>query len=186
MLCIPNADNIESVHVSKNVTLVPRLEYSHVLLNSIIDILKIKKDELKNLNRNFIELDDDDHTYVKALDFELTIVFSLEILSVIQKRMNAISGINSIPKLLPPTIPMIRTVSAQLFTLLPSSSQTLSELSVQLGSIILDSAILTEARFNFGQSNIESALILNEVKLMVDSKISKQYPNLDFFKAPNT
>jgi len=186
MLCILNTVNIESVNVSKNVTLVPRLEYSHVLLNGIIDILKIKKDELKNLNRNFIELDDDDHTYVKALDFELTVVFSLEILSTIQKRMNSISGINSIPELLPSTIPMMRTVSAQLFILLPSCSQALSELSVQLGSIILDSAILTEARFDFGQSNIESALILNKVKLMVDSKISKQYPNLDFFKASNT
>jgi hypothetical protein len=81
---------------------------------------------------------------------------------------------------------MMRTVSAQLYTLLPASSQNLSELSVHLGSIILDSAILTEARFDFSRSNIESSLVLNEVKLMVDSKINKQYPHLDFYKSCNT
>ena len=186
MICNPKLTQTECVNVSQTVTIVPRLEYSNNLLNSIVDILKTKKTELKKLNRNFLELGDDDHTYVKALDFERTIVFSLEILSQIQKRMNSISGINSIPKLLPLTIPMIRTVSAQLFSLLPACSQNLSELSVHLGSIILDSAILTEARFDFNQSNAESSSVLNEVKLMVDSKISKQYPNLDFSKACNT
>ena len=186
MICNSNLVKIECVNVSQTVTIVPRLEYSNNLLHNIMDVLKSKKTEIKKLNRNFLELDDDDHTYVKALDFERTISFSLEILSQIQKRMNSISGINSIPKLLPLTIPMMRTVSAQLFTLLPACSQNLSELSVHLGSIVLDSAILTEARFDFSQSNIESSTVLNEVKLIVDSKISKQYPNLDFSKACNT
>lgn len=181
-----NLVRIERVNTSHTVTIVPRLEYSHVLLISIIDILKQKKTELKKSNRHFLELDDGDHTYVKALDFERTITFSLEILFQIQKKINSISGITSIPELLPLVIPMIRTVSAQLFNLLPACSQSLSELSVQLGSIILDSGILTEARFDFSQSNVQSSSVLNEVKLMVDSKISKQYPNLDFSKACNT
>ncbi|MFB5604790.1 MAG: hypothetical protein ACE5R7_00710 [Nitrosarchaeum sp.] len=186
MMCNPNLVKVECLNVSQTITIVPRLEYSYNLLNSVMDILKIKKAELKKLNRTFLELDDDDHTFVKALDFERTISFSLAILSQIQKRMNSISGITSIPELLPLTIPMIRTVSSQLFTLLPACSQTLSELSVHLGSIILDSAFLTDARFDFSQSNIESSSVLNEVKLMIDSKISKQYPNLDFSKACNT
>lgn len=186
MMCNPNLSRAEYVNVSQTVTIVPRLEYSNDLLNSIMDILKRKKTELKKLNRNFLNLDDNDYTYVKELDFERTISFSLEILTHIQKRLNSISGIYSIPELLPLTIPMLRTVSAQLFSLLPHCSQSLSELSVHLGSIIFDSAILTEARFDFSQSNIESSSVLNEVKLMVDSKISKQYPNLDFSKACNT
>ena len=181
-----NLVRIGHVNASHTVTIVPRLEYSNVLLTSIIDILKQKKTELKKSNRHFLELDDGDHTYVKALDFERTITFSLETLFQIQKKINSISGITSIPELLPLVIPMIRTISAQLFNLLPICSQSLSELSVQLGSIILDSGILTEARFDFGQSNVQSSSVLNEVKLMVDSKISKQYPNLDFSKACNT
>jgi hypothetical protein len=76
---------------------------------------------------------------------------------------------------------MMRTISAQLVDILPQSSKHLSELSVHLGSIILDSATLTTARFDFSHSNIESSLMLDEVKLMIDSKINKQYPLLDFF-----
>ena len=186
MMCNSNLVRLEYVNVFQTVPIVPRLEYSNNLLNSIMNILKRKKIELKKLNRNFLELDNDDHTSIKTLDFERIIIFSLEILSQIQKRINSISGINSITKLLPLTIPMMRTVSAQLFNLLPACSQNLSELSVHLGSIVLDSAILTEARFDFSQSNIESSFVLNEVKLMADSKISKQYPNLDFSKAYNT
>ena len=184
-MCNPNIVKIEPLNVSHTITLVPRLEYSNYLLNDIIDILKRKKLELKKSNRTFLELSNDDLTYIKAVDFEKTIAFSLEILITIQKRINSISGINSIPELLPLTIPLIRTISAQLFTLLPACSQHLSELSVHLGSIVLDSAFLTEARFDFSQSNIESSSVLNKVKLMTDSKINKQYPNLDFSKACN-
>jgi hypothetical protein len=80
---------------------------------------------------------------------------------------------------------MIRTVSAQLFVVSPISSQKLSELSVCLGSIVLDSAVLTQARFDFSKSNEKSAILLDEVKLMVNSKLNKQYPIVDFFKLSN-
>lgn len=185
MMYNSNLIGMTCVNTSQTVTIVPRLEYSTCLLDSIIEVLKRKQIEIKKLNQNFMELDDGDHTFVKTIDFERTIVFSLETLSQIQKIIHSISGITSIPKLLPLTIPVIRTLSAQLFTLLPSCSQNLSELSVHLGSIVLDSAIITHARFDFSQSNLESASLLNEVKLIVDSKISKQYPNVDFSKAGN-
>ena len=100
--------------------------------------------------------------------------------------MGRISNISSIPEILPSSIPMIRTVSAQLFEFIPNCSQKLSEISVHLGSIVIDSAALTTARFDFSQSNYESSFNLNKVKLMVDSKLSKQYPNLDFLKLCNT
>ena len=64
---------------------------------------------------------------------------------------------NNIPEVLPTIIPLIRTVSAQLFDIVPNCSQKLSELSVHLGSIVLDSAVLTKARFDFSQSNEESS-----------------------------
>jgi len=90
------------------------------------------------------------------------------------------SNVHIIPVILPATIPMIRTISAQLFDIVPHCSQKLSELSVHLGSIVLDSAALTKARFDFRQSNEESSIMLNEVKLMVDCKINKQYiPQID-------
>jgi len=179
-----NLFGIESTNMMQTVTIVPRLEYSNKLLDSIVNVLQNKRSELQKLNLILFDLNDD--ACVKALNLERNIAFSLEILSQIKKRLNSISGINSIPELLPLTIPMLRTVSAQLFNLLPTCSQKLCELSVHLGSIVLDSAILSRARFDFSQSNEESSLVLDEVKLIVDSKISKQYPNVDFFKSCNT
>jgi len=187
MLIKCNICTLEYTNISHSVTLVPRLEYSVNLLDDIIEILKEKRHDLKKSNRSLVaDFDETDNTHLKAIELERIIAFSLEILSHIKKRTTRISGVNSIPEILPAVIPMIRTVSAQLFDIVPNCSQKLSELSVHLGSIVLDSAVLTKARFDFSQSNEESSTLLNEVKLMVDSKISKQYPNLDFFKVCNT
>ena len=99
--------------------------------------------------------------------------------------MQSVSGIDSIPKNFPSMVPILRTVSAQLVDIHPESSQQLSELSVHLGSIVLDSAAITKAQFDFGHSGRESSILLDEVKLMVDSKINKQYAHLDFFPIPS-
>ena len=163
------------------------MEYSINLLDDIVMILKKKRYDLKKSNRSLVDdFDETDNSHLRAIELERIMAFSLEILSQIKKRTGRISGINNITEVLPTIIPLIRTVSAQLFDIIPNCSQKLSELSVHLGSIVLDSAVLTKARFDFSQSNEESSDLLNEVKLMVDSKISKQYPNLDFFKAHNT
>jgi len=187
MLIKCDVGTLEYANISYSVTLVPRLEYSVNLLDDIIEILKEKRHDLKKSNRSLVaNFDETDNTHLKAIELERIIAFSLEILSHIKKRTQRISGVNSIPEILPAIIPMIRTVSAQLFDIVLNCSQKLSELSVHLGSIVLDSAVLTKARFDFSQSNEESSTFLNKVKLMVDSKISKQYPNLDFFKVCNT
>lgn len=187
MLVKCSVNSIEIENISHSVTLVPRLEYSMNILDDIIDVLNDKQIQLKKSNQDLIhDFDESDKLHVDALKLEHLVVFSLEILLSIKKNMGKISNISSIPEVLPSTIPMIRTVSAQLFDLIPNCSQKLSEISVHLGSIVIDSAALTTARFDFSQSNYESSSNLNKVKLMVDSKLSKQYPNLDFLKLCNT
>ncbi len=187
MLVKCSIDSIDIENISHSVTLVPRLEYSVNLLDDIIDVLFDKQIQLKKSNQDLInDFDDLDKFQINALKLEHLVVFSLEILLYIKKNMGKISNISSIPEVLPFTIPMIRTVSAQLFDIIPNCSQKLSEISVHLGSIVIDSAALTTARFDFSHSNYESASKLNEVKLMADSKLSKQYPNLDFLKLCNT
>ena len=182
-----NVCTLEYSSTSHFVTLVPRLEHSINLLDDITEILKKKRDDLKKSNKLLVvEFDETDDITLEAINLERTVSFSLETLTLVKKRTKQISNVNNIPVVLPATIPMIRTISAQLFDIIPHCSQKLSELSVNLGSIVLDSAALTKARFDFSQSNDESSIMLNEVKLMVDSKISKQYPNLDFFKVCNT
>ncbi len=187
MLVKCSVNSIDVGNISHSVTLVPRFEYSINLLDDIIDVLFSKQIELKESNQDLIhDFDESDKIQVYALKLEHLIVYSLEILLHVKKNMRRISNISSIPEVLPSSIPMIRTVSAQLFGIVPNCSQKLSEISVHLGSIVIDSAALTTARFDFSQSNIESTKLLNEVKLMADCKLNKQYPNLDFFKLCNT
>ncbi|QLH04951.1 hypothetical protein C5F49_06185 [Nitrosopumilus oxyclinae] len=187
MLVKCSINSIEIENISHSVTLVPRLKYSINILNDVIDVLNDKQIQIKKANQGLIhDFDESDKLHTVALKLEHLVTFSLEILLSVQKNMGRISNISSIPEILPSTIPMIRIVSAQLFELIPNCSQKLSEISVHLGSIVIDSAALTTARFDFSQSNYESSSKLNEVKLMVDSKLSKQYPNLDFLKLCNT
>ena len=172
---------LDSEKISNSVTLVPRLTYSVNLLGDIVETIQQKRDDVKQFNKFLItEFDESDEQHVKSVKLERTLVYSLDILLQIQKKTHGISGISSIPEILPSTIPLIRTISAQLFDILPRCSHKLSELSVHLGSVVLDSAALTKASFDFSQSNDESTNMLDEVKLMADSKISKQYPNVDF------
>ena len=186
MLVKCNIDTLQYETVSHSVPLVPRLEYSITLLDEIILVLKKKRNDLKKLNKDLVDdCDENDKTFLKAIEMERIVAFSLETLFQIKKRTGSISNVHTIPEVLLSAIPMIRTISAQLFDVVPDCSQKLSELSVHLGSIVLDSAVLTKARFDFSQSNEESSVSLDKVKLMVDSKISKQYPNLDFFKLLN-
>ena len=187
MLVKCSINSIEIENISHSVTLVPRLEYSINILNDVIDVLNDKQIQIKKSNQNLIhDFDESDKLHTDALKLEHLVTLSLEILLSVQKNMRKISNISSIPEILPSSIPMIRTVSAQLFEFIPNCSQKLSEISVHLGSIVIDSAALTTARFDFSQSNHESSSNLNKVKLMVDSKLSKQYPNLDFLKLRNT
>jgi hypothetical protein len=186
MLVNYSFDTVESENASHSVTLVPRLDYSINLLDNIIDTLQEKRIELKLVNEYLVaDFNSEEPSHVKDVELEHLVVFSLEILVKIKNQIGSISGINSIPEILPSSIPMIRTISAKLFVLFPICSQKLSELSVHLGSIVLDSAALTKARFDFSKSNHISSTLLDEVKLMADSKLNKQYPLVDFFKLFN-
>ncbi len=169
--------------VSHAVTIVPRLEYSAGLLSEIIEDLRSQRRGLVASTRGLIRASgDDDPSLPGAIDRERAVAFSLEVLLQIRRRVGSISGVSSIPGILAPAIPAVRTASAQLYDVVPACSRMLSELSVHLGSILLDSAIIATAKFDFGRSNSESALFLDEVKLMTDSKINKQYRNLGFLK----
>ena len=187
MLVKCSADSMDVENISHSVTLVPRLKYSVNVLDDVIEILDGRRSELKISNGELAsDYDETDVLQADALKLEHLVVFCYDALIYVKASMGKISNVESIPVILPSVIPVIRTISANLFDVIPKCSQKLSEISVHLGSIVLDSAALTTARFDFSQSNFESSVILNEVKLMVNSKLNKQYPNVDFFKSCNT
>lgn len=176
MLVKCDIDESDYENITHSVTLVPRLEYCVNLLNDTIHVLEAKRDDLKKSNQCLIsDFDETSKIHLKALELEQITATSLEILSQIQKSTAKISNIWSVPEILSSSIPLIRIISAQLYDILPNCSQKLSKLSVHLGSIVLDCAVLTKARFDFSHSDEESSTLLDEVKLMVDSKLCKQY-----------
>ena len=174
--------SIESENISQTRTIIPRLYYSNNLLAETIVVLENKKSRLEKSNKlSYAESEIPESAFTREIMFERTVYFCIETLKQIQKRINSVSRIDEIPKTFSSFMPGIRIISAQLVDILPESSHRLSELSVHLGSIVLDSATITKAQFDFNQSNKESSLLLDGIKLMVDSKIRKQYPHLDFF-----
>lgn len=167
---------------SKNyhsMTIMPRLEYCLDLIEEIITLLQKSHHSIKRENKSII-IDDLSTEDLVKLELERKISFSLETLLKIRQKIFSIHVITSAPTVIAPLVPAIRMISAQLYSILPASSKKLSELSIFLGSIGLDSATLIDGSFDFSKSNLESKSLLDEVKLIVDSKFSKLYPNLDF------
>ena len=63
---------------------------------------------------------------------------------------------------------------------MPALDFQLGELSLLIGGIIIDAAHLASSNLDFCVANAVSRRLLDEAKLIADSKIYKQFPNLDF------
>ena len=61
----------------------------------------------------------------------------------------------------------------------PQADSQFGELSLVLGGLIIDAGQLTSANLDFGVANKESSRLLDEAKLIADSKIYKQFPQVD-------
>ncbi len=178
------AGNEIAIKYSHKNTLMPRLVYSVELLETILMQLDKKRTHIgsQNLalyNKNTEQVESN---LEESIKLECAVYLAIESLKQIQRRICTIKGIGSITENLASAISVIRILSARLYGYFPEYGHSLCELSSVLGSIVMDSATITEAKFDFGQSNKESQRILDEAKLIADSKINKQYPNLDFAK----
>ena len=167
---------------SYSATIMPRLKGSLVLIDDIITELVAKRNKIQKFNKDYFAINDVESINMSSLDYEKNIVFALESLTQIQKLLNLPINIMQISEILSFSLPVVRKISSCLYGILPSSSHQLCQLSSNLGSIAMDSAIITESVFDFRQSNLESNMFLDKAKLIADSKINKQYPNLDFHK----
>jgi len=169
---------------SYSATIMPRLKGSLELIDNIITELVAKRNKIQKFNQDYFAIDGDvESTDLSSLANEKNILFALESLTQIQKLLNFPINIVQISEVLSFSLPVVRKISSCLYSILPSSSHQLCQLSSNLGSIAMDSAILTESVFDFRQSNLESNMFLDKAKLIVDSKINKQYPNLDFHES---
>lgn len=177
MKTIISQESSISTPISQIMPISPRLGYTINLLTEVLESLREKRNKVRKNNKKFA-LCEDDMLWNNVNEEKITSVACVS-LTKIKKNLDSISTIDEITKTLPAIIPIVRTLSSQLHTRMPDDSQKLCEISVHLGSIMVDSAILTGETFNFKSVTAKSTSFLDEVKLMVDSKINKLYPNLE-------
>lgn len=165
-------------------TIKPRLEYSIYLIGMILE--KLEQEFLNTHDANsqiYVRCSDDileNLDFRKQVEFESSLMRAMDVLNLAQNRLHLVSRISNIAEFILPLVFMIRIVNSNLYDDLSQTRNDLAELSTSLGSIVMDSGSLLEATFDFKQTNLESKQILDEVNLIVDSKIRKQYPNLNF------
>jgi hypothetical protein len=175
-------DNLVQVLPSPNaLTIKPRLEYCMYLVGKIVRKLQDEYEKISISNQEFYSHDDFvlSHEFKKQVAIESALACAIEALKIVEKSLASISQLANIAKILP-LVSVVRTVNSGIYYLVPSESGNIVDLSGILGSIATDSGSLVEATFDFKQTNLESKQILAEVNLIVDSKISKQYPKLNF------
>ena len=170
------------IKISQTRTILPRLNFSKDLLAEILNEISKEKSSLSKHNKkNIVGLKEYTESELELIEQEKLVYFAIHTLSQIQGQLDGLSHVDLIPQIIPTLIPTIRGISSMLHNAYPKHSFQLCEVSSILGSILMDSASITEACFDFKQSNLDSSMLLDEAKLIVDSKLNKLYPNLDSF-----
>ncbi len=164
-------------------TITPRLEYCMYLISRILEKLQNEYEKIRDSNHK--SYSNNEGTIMSSPEFrkqlvaESSLACAIEALKLVENKISSISQLSNIGRVLP-LVSIIRTINSTIYSVMPNESGDLVELSGILGSIVMDSGSLVEATFDFKQTNLESERILTEVNLIVDSKINKQYPNLNF------
>ena len=164
-------------------TLKPRLDYATTLVDKILDTLILQRSELSKINLSLYTKINESISiseFKEKLASELEISCAIESLRQSRRCLDSVFGLGNIILVLAPTISIVRTVRSRLFGLLADTDVFLGELSLVLGGLIIDAGHLTGANLDFQEANQKSGQLLNEAKLIADSKIYKQFPNVDF------
>ncbi|HSD05412.1 MAG TPA: hypothetical protein VLB45_06655 [Nitrosopumilaceae archaeon] len=170
--------------VTRAITIKPRLEYAASLVDGILDILAQKRNDLDKSNLPlYVQMNEtksSSEEFQNKMHLEIEISRAIEALRQAHRCLDSVFGLGNVPLVVSPTISIVRTVRSKLFGLIPEVDANLGELSLVLGGLIIDTGHLTSATLDFEAANLKSARLLDEAKLIADSKICKQFPNLDF------
>ena len=163
-------------------TIKPRLEYSIHVCGMILEKLVSEHSMVSSQNLQFYSQNDvsDSMEFKKKVDTESSLYCAIEAIKTVKNALLSIEQISGIAQNISPLISLIRMVNSNIYHIFPQTRHDLVELSTSLGSIVMDSGCLIEAKFDFKQTNLESKQILAEVNLIAESKMRKQYPNLNF------
>jgi hypothetical protein len=166
-------------------TIKPRIDYATEIVDGLLDVLSRHRQDVNQNNLELYNRMDKNHQLLSTLEkqvrYELELSYTIESLRQVRRRLDCIAGLGNVPTVLSPTISVVRTIRSKLLALMPAMDFQLGELSLLLGGIIIDAAHLASTNLDFAEANQYSSRLLDEAKLIADSKICKQFPNLDFW-----
>jgi hypothetical protein len=178
---IENKNKSQLVRAS---TVKPRIDYATEIVDGLLDVLAQHRQDVNRNNLDLYKRLDKDcqllSTLEKQIKYELELCYTIESLRQVRRSIDCIVGLGNVPTALSPTISVVRTIRSKLLALMPAMDFQLGELSLLLSGIIIDAAHLASTNLDFGKANEASSRLLDEAKLIADSKICKQFPNLDF------
>ena len=113
-----------------------------------------------------------------GINAEHKIITMLGVLYSVRLRVQSVCSMASIPRHLLPALHMTRVACSCLRYDAPACSIMLSDVAVHLGSIIMDSVIVSGSGIYPARSNEDAAFLIDQAKLTASFKIKKQYPKL--------
>ena len=165
-------------------TIKPRLDYAGEIMDGIMEVLVARRMALNGSNVELYRRCVGSKEILKGLEdnirCELEVSYAIESLRQVRRGFDSIVGLGNVATMLSPAISIVRIVRSRMHSVIPSLDYKLGDLSVLLSGIIVDAAHLAGLTLDFGHANDESRLLLDEAKLIADSKLCKQFPNLDF------
>ncbi len=161
-------------------TIKPRLEYSIYVAGMILEKLESERESIHAANYKFYSQNDitENADFIRQVESESSIIVAIEAIKIIRNTLISVSQISKLAEITP-LISLIRMVNSNIYGIIHTTRHDMVELSTSLGSIVMDSGCLLESKFDFKQTNLESKQILAELNLIAESKIRKQYPNLN-------
>jgi len=164
-------------------TVKPRLDYATKIVDETLEIFAQKRNECNRYNMQLYRQSDGVAESLRKLqrgvEEELEISYAIESLRQVRRSLDSVVGLGNVSTMMSPTISIVRIIRSRMFTLAPVLDFQLGELSLLISGVIIDAAHLAGSTLDFEAANSQSRRLLDEAKLIADSKISKLFPNLD-------
>ena len=161
--------------------ILARLELATGALDSAIASVRGQVRDVRARNRRLApRYDPCNEVHAKSMGLEHVMSVMLEALVRARRRMATPVTARQMPHVLLPALYVVRTAHMQLARdAAPECQRSLHDASAHLGGIILDAATISCSNLRLDRSNAEVSAIFDQAKLIVDSKLRKQYDKLE-------
>ncbi len=175
----PNTAAVDAAITASGI--LTRLELATDALDSAIASMRGQVRDVRARNRRLApRYDPCNEVHARSMGLEHAMSVMLEALERARRRTVTPVTARHMPRTLLPALYVVRTAHMQLARdAAPACQRSLHDASVHLGGVILDAATISGSNLSLDRSNAEVSAIFDQAKLIVDSKLRKQYDKLE-------